>query len=94
MKSRTYIICYEDRGIANSCYYGKVEYKRIGDAFKKLNKLNGNSVLFEILDSDEYVERMTEMVESVNLMSGKKIMIPKIHKGTVCDPATESYWSA
>ena len=32
------------------------------------------------------------MVESTNIMSGKKIMIPASQKGGCCDPGTETYW--
>ena len=32
-----------------------------------------------------------DMVESVNILSGKKIKIEKSLRGTCCDPATERY---
>lgn len=33
------------------------------------------------------------MVETRNLMSGKKVMIRKSEQGTCTDPSTERYWS-
>jgi hypothetical protein len=34
-----------------------------------------------------------KMVETVNLMSGKKVMIRESEKGGCCDPGTERYWT-
>ena len=54
--------------------------------------------VIESEDSKEFkvkfsLEQNRELVESVNLMSGKKIMIEKHLKGGCCDPGTEQYWS-
>ncbi len=37
--------------------------------------------------------KMEPMVETTNIMSGKKIMIEASLKGGCCDPGTETYWS-
>lgn len=44
------------------------------------------------MSSDTFHES-DAMVESFNLMSGKKVMIRKSQQGTCVDPSTERYWS-
>lgn len=57
----------------------------VADAYCEFDH-NADKVRFRI-------ESNTELVESVNIMTGKKIMIPAYLKGGCCDPATETYWS-
>jgi hypothetical protein len=46
-----------------------------------------------IMDSNTF-QQTEPIVESTNLMSGKKIMIPKSQAGGCTDPGTELYWSS
>lgn len=49
-----------------------------------------------VMDSAEYNRRMDEinpMVEVINMMSGKPVLIRKSDAGTCVDPSTETYWS-
>jgi len=45
---------------------------------------------YDIMPRDEYKD---PMVETHNMMNGKKCMIRKSRLGTCCDPATERYWT-
>lgn len=45
-----------------------------------------------IMEASEFRAKQP-MVETVNLMSGKKLMIPASEKGGCTDPGTETYWS-
>lgn len=88
-------VCYIGRGVANSCYYGKTGYMRKGDATRKCNKLNAkdDKPSFEVIDRAELKVRQNTMVEVINMMSGKPVMIPLTDVGGCTDPSTETYWS-
>ena len=78
--------------------YGK-QYSsraRAEAARKRMKKRNGEQKYpdstHKVMSLAEYREGNT-LVEVVNMMSGKKTMIPKSIAGTSCDPSTERYWS-
>ena len=48
--------------------------------------------MWAAMSSDTFREEDV-MVETHNLMSGKKVMIRKSEQGSCTDPSTERYWS-
>lgn len=82
-----YYIITSSWHIINKCKTlrgAKISYKR------KWKTLYPDSII--ISEKDFYETQ--PMVESTNLMSGKKIMIPASEKNTYLDPGTERYWSS
>lgn len=47
----------------------------------------------EVMHSDVYEVGFRKMVPTVNMMTGKTVMIDVNLKGGCCDPATERYWA-
>lgn len=48
---------------------------------------------YEILTTEQYLNRAQETVEVVALLSGEKVSIQRCHVGTSCDPSRESYYT-
>lgn len=46
-----------------------------------------------IITPNEFLEKYDPMVETTNLMSGKKVMIRQSEKGSCTDVGTERYWA-
>lgn len=46
----------------------------------------------EVMDREVYDVGFRKMVPTVNMMTGKTVMIDANLKGGCCDPATERYW--
>ena len=46
-----------------------------------------------VIDTREVFNKEEPMVETTNLLSGKKLMIKASEKGSCCDVGTERYWS-
>lgn len=61
-------------------------------ACTKLNKADGNTAQWKVVDVADYVAPPVKMVERVNLMSGEKFMEAE-DTPNFCSPASEAYWS-
>lgn len=48
---------------------------------------------YSIMEEDEFHRVYNKMIPTINLMTGKEVMIRQQDKGGPCDPATERYWS-
>lgn len=90
-----YIVYKESHYIEN---HGKHYSSRArAEAAMKRTKFRNGKLKFppethQVMSLDEYRAGDT-LVESTNMMSGEKIMIPRSQKGGCCDPGTERYWS-
>lgn len=62
-------------------------------ACTKMNKADGNTIQWKVMDRKEYDSRPVKMVEKVNLMSGQKYMETE-DTPNFMSPSCEAYWSA
>lgn len=73
-------------------HYTANVYTSAGRARGAMKRMGMDPSEWEVIDREEF-ERRDIMVETKNLMNGKKMMIRLSEKGTCTDPGTERYWS-
>lgn len=69
------------------------EYKQRGAALRFAAKKEYYALASVEWYVDNIVPKQEELVEVINLMSGKPVMIARRDQGTCNDPSQERYWS-
>lgn len=71
-------------------HYSSCHFKR---AMNWIQENQKDNFQYEIMEADAYRARQNEDIEVTHLMTGKPVIIKRSHRGTVCDPYMECYFT-